>query len=252
MKSVARSLGFISLVVLCGCASHRPATEPGGSTPREQLTRYRDNRLALRDFRGWGLISVSTPEGKAVYGLDLVYLAPRRLRAVLKGTLGVEAGRLILNEGRFLVVSGSDVYRGNNLNASPLVDVVGFQVSAADVWESLLPISPGCLPEDAVYEGIDPQSGFLLFTDSSEGLNCLYGLDRDLPVIRFLRRFDDSGNLLAEKTVSDVKLFDDLWLPTKWTLCIFRGDDRYVLDVSLSSVKVNRGVNEDIFQIPLP
>jgi len=251
MRMLAGGLCLVMLF-LAGCALHRPLVEPEVLAPELLLTRYRNNHRALRDLQGWGLITFRTPEYNAVYGLELVYLEPHRLKAVLKGTLGIVAGKLILNGDQFQIASGSAVYRGDDLNESPLRDEFGFLISSSDLWESLLPLSGSGPSDSAVYEGVDEQSGAYVFYDRSGGKKYEYRLDQDLPVIRLQRWFNADGKLLGEKTAGKIKRIGGLWLPVKWTLRIFRGDDIYSLDVSLSTAKVNRGISEDLFNFSDP
>lgn len=246
------ALWFGVVLWLVGCAPRQPLNIGQPVLPEDLMAWCRDNFGSLEDLKGFGLMTVEAPRSKSVYGIELFYLAPRRLKVVLKGTLGVEVGTLILNGDQFQMTSGSEVIAKGSVDDSPFWADLDLSFTVEELWESLLPLSKMDSTDSCQYQGIDQANGYYLFISLGNGSLRKLWIDPRAPVIRVEQWLDDTGRLISTKKTDKMKRDNGVVLPLKWRLEIVRNDNVYNVAVTLSSVKINCGVKPQEFNFSRP
>jgi hypothetical protein len=248
---VARiSFVLISLAVfITGCTRQPRIEDLPQSDPQELIARAVRNDQALLDFSGAGLVEVSDANlHRTVAGLQVKLLKPDFLEVKLRGPFGIGLGSLTLAGDRYCLKVNSDhLQKSGWISQFEFPLEMNLPIGGREVRALFQPLITIQADSDSLVTLTDPktQQFKLQWLDQGE----LHQVWADPYQPYFQRELTQSanGDTLWDKRVSGARLRSGVYLPDSWTIQIGQAQNSYRVNIAMSQLKINEGLNPDDF-----
>lgn len=252
MMACLRGVGAFSFAlatILMGCSGQRPDIEslplPDVITLQKKLS---TNRVALKDFKGLGIVEVYGPETKLAMGVRIFFLVPDYLKVSWRGVMGIDIGTLVLADDRYyLENSASPVPMSGRVDELKLPDYFDMSIGKDELLDLFLPLTGGLqLPESANLQIDREAQCFLVVWSDSSTLRKLWA-DPFRPVVSKELALSTSGDTIQYKELGEAKKRSNVFMPLSWRVQLGSGAEAYQMRLKLSSLWVNTGLTRGDF-----
>ena len=242
--------GFLFLVLLPGCAAHRPALPRVSPIPNAaRLLHILSARGAgLRDLEARARLNLHIEGVRKSAAAILRYRAPDSLKLDVSGTLGVGLFHaLARRDSLALYLPRTNQYL-NGPAEQTFYRVTGVDLSFYDLRRVILGL-PGLSPLDLPRVSVFETRGDTIFVEILAPLwTHRITFDRHTVTLLEERIYTPGGALLSRRVHSDYREENGVVLPRR--IEIIQGDDR--IGIEITRRKVNAGLKGAPFNLQVP
>lgn len=210
------TLTFILPFIVNGCIPSKP-TEEVEILPSERLIkRLEANRRKVKNFEGFGTISISSPELNANASIKVILQKPDSLYFEIYGPFGIDLAQAVITNESFLFydIMNNKVYRGNN-NSEALKNIFKLDISFNDLLEALtgaVNLTPKLSSEPSDYNVVYDKY-ILTYDDQLSEVITRYYIDiRDLVITEY-QLLDRSENVFLDGVFSKFSVLESIPVP---------------------------------------
>lgn len=176
-------------LLISGCIPSKP-TEEVEILPSERLIkRLEANRRKVKNFEGFGTISINSPDLNANATIKVVLQKPDSLFFEMYGPFGIDLAQAVITNESFIFydIMNNKVYRGNN-NTDALKSIFNLDITFNDLIEAMtgaVNLTPKLSSEPTEYTVVYDKY-ILTYGDSLDDVKTRYFVDiRDLVITEY-------------------------------------------------------------------
>lgn len=215
--------GLIILFVLSvlmplinGCIPSKPTEEVEILPSERLLKRLEANRRKVKNFEGFGTISVNSSELNASASIKVVLQKPDSLYFEIYGPFGIDLAQALITNGSFLFydVMNNKVYKGKN-NSEALRSIFKLDITFDDLLEALtgaINLTPKLSREPSDYNVVYDKY-ILTYDEPGSELITRYFVDiRDLVITEY-QLIEQTDNVILDGVFSKFTMLESIPVP---------------------------------------
>ncbi len=228
----------VLLLLLAGCAATPAIDTTRPIDPREVMRLVEQRNSEVIALRGYGKLSVESPEFSGGGSIQVLVLKPDSLQLEINGPFGVTVVRSLITGQSFQFYDGmNNTVTEGETSARNLRRVLRFPIAFTDILEILTgTLGFGAAPVDAPPTGALVENNYVL-TWESEGQTLEYTIDLGTLAVQRFARKDDEGQLLEEILFRDFRSKSGIELPQ--IVSVTRPSDEESLSIVYDRMTIN-------------